>query len=37
MPLFQKKVISHNPLQNIYPNLARVCKNKFHENEVKLN
>ena len=33
IPLFHKKV----PLQKIYPNLARRCKNKFYENKIKLN
>ena len=37
IPLFHKKVISHDPLQKIYPNLARTCKNKFHDNKIKLN
>ena len=35
LPLFHKKVISHDPLQKIYPNLARTCK--FYENKIKLN
>ena len=33
--LFHKKVISHDPLQKMYPNLARTCKNKFYENKIK--
>ena len=37
MPLFHKKVTSHDPLQKIYPNLARMCKNKYYENKIKLN
>ena len=37
IPPFQKKVISHDPLQKNYPNLARTCKNKFYENEINLN
>ena len=36
-PLFHKSVISHNPLQKIYLNLARKCKNEFNENEIKFN
>ena len=36
-PLFHKKVISHDPLQKNYPNLARTRKNKFYENRIKLN
>ena len=36
IPLFHKKVISHDPLQKIHPNLARTCKNKY-ENKIKLN
>ena len=36
IPFFHKKVISHDPLQKIYPNLARACKNEFHENKIKL-
>ena len=35
--LFHKKVISHDLLQKIYPNLARTCINKFYENKKKLN
>ena len=35
LPLFHKKVISHDPLQKIYPNLARTCR--FYENKIKLN
>ena len=34
--LFPKKVISHDPLQKLYANLARTCKNKFYENKIKL-
>ena len=34
---FHKKVKSHDPLQNIYSNLPTACKNKFHENKIKLN
>ena len=37
IPLFHGKVISHDPLQNIYPNLARTCKNKFYKNKIRLN
>ena len=37
IPLFYKKVISHDPLQKNYTNLARTCKNKFHEIKIKLN
>ena len=37
IPLFHKKVISHDPLQKVYPNFARTCKNKFYENKIKLN
>ena len=37
IPLFHKKVITHDPLQKIYPNLGRTCKNKFYENKIKLN
>ena len=37
IPLFHKKVISHDSLQSIYPNMARPCKNKFYENKIKLN
>ena len=36
IPLFHKKVISHDPLQQTYPNLGRTCKNKFYENKIKL-
>ena len=35
--VFPKKIISHNPLQKVYPNFARTCKNKFYENKIKLN
>ena len=35
IPLFHKKIISHDLLQKIYPNLARTCKNKFYENKIK--
>ena len=35
--LFHKKVISQDPLQKIYPNLARTYKNIFHENKIKPN
>ena len=35
--LYHKKIISHDPLQNIYPNLAGTCKNKFYENKIILN
>ena len=35
-PLFHKKAITQDPLQKIYPNMARMCKNKFLENKVKL-
>ena len=31
-----RSYISHDPLQKIYPNLARKHKNKFHENKIKL-
>ena len=34
IPLFHKKVISHDPLPKIYPNLVRTRKNKFYENEI---
>ena len=34
---FHKKVKSQDPLQNIYSNLPRTCKNKFHKNKIKLN
>ena len=37
IPLFHKKVISHDHLQNIYSNLAGTCKNKIYENKIKLN
>ena len=37
IPLFNKKVISHDPLLKFYPNLARTCKNKFYENKIKFN
>ena len=37
MPFFNRKVISHDPLQKNFPNLARMCKNKFYENKIKLN
>ena len=37
IPLFHKKVIYHDSLQNIYPSLARTCKNKFYENKIKFN
>ena len=37
IPLFHKKVISHEPLEKIYPNLARTCKNEFYDNKIKLN
>ena len=30
-------VISHDPLQKTYQNLARTCKDKFYENKIKLN
>ena len=30
IPLFHRKVISHNPLQEIYLNLARTFKNKIY-------
>ena len=29
--------MSHDPLQKIYPNLARKCKNKYYEHKIKLN
>ena len=32
-----KKFISHDTLQNIDPNMARTCKNKFYENKIKFN
>ena len=35
--IFHKKVLAHDPLQKIYSNLARTSKNKFYENEIKLN
>ena len=35
--LFHKKVISQDPLQQIYPNLARTYKKIFHENKIKPN
>ena len=35
--LYHKRVISHDPLQKIYPNLARTCENKFCENKTKFN
>ena len=37
IPLLHRKVISHDPIQRIYPNLAKTGKNKFYENEIKLN
>ena len=37
IPLFHKKVTFYDPLQKSYPNLAKTCKNKFYENEIKLN
>ena len=37
IPLFHRKVISHDPLQKNYPNLARTYKNKFYENKINLN
>ena len=37
IPIFHKKVISQDPLQKIYPNVARTCKTKFYENKIKLN
>ena len=37
IPLFYKKIRSHNPLQKIYPNSPRTCKNKLYENKVKPN
>ena len=37
IPLLQKKVISHDRLQKIYPNLASTCKSKFYENKIELN
>ena len=36
IPLFLKKFISCDPSQNIYPNLARTCKNKFYGDEINL-
>ena len=36
IPLFHKKAISHDPLRKIYQNLAETCKNKFYQNEIKL-
>ena len=36
IPLFNKKVMSYDPLQKSYPNLTRTCKNKFYENKIKL-
>ena len=30
-------VLAHDPLQKIYSNLARTSKNKFYENQIKLN
>ena len=37
LPLFHKEVISQDPLQKIYPNLARTYENIFYENKNKLN
>ena len=37
IPRLHKKVMSQDPLQKIYPTLAKTCKNKFHENKIKLN
>ena len=31
------KVISHNPLEKLYQNLARMCKKEFYENKINLN
>ena len=36
-PLFHEAITSHDPLQKIYPNLARTCKNKFYDNIIKVN
>ena len=35
--IFHKKVLSHDPLQKGYPNLAKTCKNKFYEIKIILN
>ena len=36
IPLFHKKLITQDPLQKNYPNVATMCKNKFLENKTKL-
>ena len=36
IPLFHKKARSRDPLEKIYPNLARTCKNKLYEYKIKL-